>query len=69
MRYASITQRLASLGSEKWAIHAEARRRKQKGEPIIELTIGEPDLPPHDSLLTEATRAMHAGRYRRAFGG
>ncbi len=68
MRYASITERLASLGSEKWAIHIEARRRKDKGEPIIELTIGEPDLPPDDALLTEATRAMHAGRYRYSNG-
>lgn len=68
MRYASITDRLASLGSEKWAVHAEARRRKEKGEPIIELTIGEPDMPPHESLLAEATRAMHAGRYRYSNG-
>lgn len=68
MRYASITDRLASLGSEKWAVHSEARRRKEKGEPIIELTIGEPDMPPHESLLAEATRAMHAGRYRYSNG-
>ncbi|MBD9373924.1 pyridoxal phosphate-dependent aminotransferase [Rhizobium sp. ARZ01] len=68
MRYASITDRLASLGSEKWEIHIEARRRKSKGEPIIELTIGEPDMPPHESLLAEATRAMHAGRYRYSNG-
>ncbi|MDF1631054.1 pyridoxal phosphate-dependent aminotransferase [Mycoplana sp. MJR14] len=68
MRYASITERLASLGSEKWAVHVEARRRRDRGEPIIELTIGEPDLPPHRSLLEEATRAMHAGRYRYSNG-
>ncbi|MCD2183508.1 pyridoxal phosphate-dependent aminotransferase [Rhizobium sp. GN54] len=68
MRYASITERLASLGSEKWAVHVEARRRKDRGEPIIELTIGEPDLPPHRSLLEEATRAMNAGRYRYSNG-
>lgn len=68
MRYASITDRLASLGSEKWAVHAEARCRKSKGEPIIELTIGEPDMPPHESLIAEATRAMHAGRYRYSNG-
>ncbi len=68
MRYASITERLASLGSEKWAVHVEARRRRDRGEPIIELTIGEPDLPPHRSLLEEATRAMDAGRYRYSNG-
>lgn len=68
MRYASITDRLASLGSEKWAVHAAARRIKAEGRPIIELTIGEPDVPPHPSLLDEAERAMRAGRYRYSNG-
>ncbi|WP_411033770.1 pyridoxal phosphate-dependent aminotransferase [Shinella sp. BYT-45] len=68
MRYASITDRLASLGSEKWAIHAEARRMKAEGQPVIELTIGEPDVPPDPALLAEAVRAMHAGRYRYSNG-
>ncbi|RTM00290.1 pyridoxal phosphate-dependent aminotransferase [Ancylobacter aquaticus] len=68
MRYASITDRLARLGSEKWAVHVEARRRKEKGLPIIELTIGEPDLPPHKRLIAEATRSMAAGRHRYSNG-
>ena len=68
MRYASITDRLASLGSEKWAIHAEARRMKAEGQDIIELTIGEPDVPPDPALLAEAVRTMHAGRYRYSNG-
>ncbi len=68
MRYASITDRLQNLGSEKWAIHAEARRMKREGKAIIELTIGEPDVPPDPALLAEAVRAMHAGRYRYSNG-
>ena len=68
MRYASITDRLQNLGSEKWAIHAEARRMKAEGQPVIELTIGEPDVPPDPTLLAEAVRAMHAGRYRYSNG-
>ncbi|MDQ0510558.1 pyridoxal phosphate-dependent aminotransferase [Ancylobacter amanitiformis] len=68
MHYASITDRLASLGSEKWAVHMEARRRRELGEPIIELTIGEPDLPPHAALITEAIRSMNAGRHRYSNG-
>jgi arginine:pyruvate transaminase len=68
MRYASITERLQSLGSEKWAIHAEARHMKAQGQPVIELTIGEPDVPPDPTLLAEAVRAMHAGRYRYSNG-
>ncbi|MFC6447782.1 pyridoxal phosphate-dependent aminotransferase [Shinella zoogloeoides] len=68
MRYASITDRLQNLGSEKWAVHAAARRMKTEGKPVIELTIGEPDVPPDPALLAEATRAMHAGRYRYSNG-
>jgi arginine:pyruvate transaminase len=68
MRYASITDRLQNLGSEKWAIHAEARRMKKEGKAVIELTIGEPDVAPDPMLLSEAVRAMQAGRHRYSNG-
>lgn len=68
MKYASVTKRLAGLGSGKWAIHIEGRRRAAAGIPIIELTIGEPDLPPDPALLAECARAMHAGRTRYSNG-
>ncbi|MCZ4090383.1 pyridoxal phosphate-dependent aminotransferase [Sinorhizobium psoraleae] len=68
MRYASITSRLADLGSGKWTLHIRARQLKASGADIIELTIGEPDLPPDRSLLDECQRAMNAGRYRYSNG-
>lgn len=68
MRYASITDRLSTLGSGKWAVHIEARAMAASGEKIIELTIGEPDLPPDQALLAECARAMHAGRTRYSNG-
>ncbi|MCB5203614.1 pyridoxal phosphate-dependent aminotransferase [Neorhizobium sp. T786] len=68
MRYASITDRLADLGSGRWAVHAEARRMKAAGEDVIELTIGEPDVAPDRALLDEAARAMHSGRIRYSNG-
>ena len=68
MRYASVTDRLADLGSGRWAIHTEARRMKSAGADIIELTIGEPDVAPDKALLDEAARAMHAGRTRYSEG-
>lgn len=68
MRYASITDRLVNLGSEKWAVHVEARRMKAEGADIIELTIGEPDIPPDPALLAECARAMYAGRTRYSNG-
>jgi arginine:pyruvate transaminase len=68
MRYASITDRLAHLGSGRWALHIAARRMKAEGEDVIELTIGEPDVAPDKALLDEAARAMYAGRTRYSNG-
>lgn len=68
MRYASITNRLAGLGSGKWALHIEARATAQAGTPVIELTIGEPDVAPDRALLDECARAMYAGRTRYSNG-
>ncbi|AWI55883.1 pyridoxal phosphate-dependent aminotransferase [Sinorhizobium fredii] len=68
MRYASITSRLADLGSGKWSLHIRARQLKASGADLIELTIGEPDLPPDRALLDECHRAMYAGRYRYSNG-
>ncbi len=68
MRYASITDRLAHLGSGKWAVHLKAREMASEGTPVIELTIGEPDIRPDEALLDEANRAMREGRTRYSNG-
>ena len=62
MKYAAITERLAGLGGAKWEIHAKGRAMKAKGVPVIELTIGEPDVATPDSLKDAAIRSMKAGR-------
>ncbi len=62
MRYASVTDRLAGLGGAKWALHARARALKAAGEEIIELTIGEPDVPTPTRFIEAAARSMAAGR-------
>jgi arginine:pyruvate transaminase len=62
MRYASVTDRLAGLGGAKWALHARARAMKAGGENIIELTIGEPDVPTPPRFVEAAARSMASGR-------
>ncbi|GAI24426.1 unnamed protein product, partial [marine sediment metagenome] len=62
MRYASVTGRLAGLGSDKWAVHIRAREMKRAGHEIIELTIGEPDIPTPTDMLDVAEHAMRSGR-------
>lgn len=62
MIYSPLTQRLQGLGGAKWEIHALARQMKRDGRPVIELTIGEPDVPCPPELIAAATAAMEAGR-------
>jgi arginine:pyruvate transaminase len=62
MRYATVTERLAGLGGAKWAIHARARALAAAGRDVIELTIGEPDVPTPPALADLAAAAMRAGR-------
>ena len=68
MKFAKVTERLSGLGSEKWAVHIEGKRRAAMGEPMIFLSIGEPDLPPPAAILDEAYHQMKAGRLRYADG-
>lgn len=65
---ASITGRLTDLGAARWALHFETRRRIAAGENIIELTIGEPDIPVNEALIDVAEKAMRAGRTRYSNG-
>ena len=66
MRYATITDRLSGLGSEKWAVHIEGKRRAAHGENLIFLSIGEPDAPPPAAIFDMVDRQMRAGRTRYA---
>jgi arginine:pyruvate transaminase len=62
MKYAAITDRLAGLGGAKWEVHARARELKSQGRDVIELTIGEPDVPTPAELIDVASRSMASGR-------
>ncbi|MGB9142860.1 MAG: pyridoxal phosphate-dependent aminotransferase [Aestuariivirga sp.] len=66
MKFSSITQRLAGLGSDKWAVHIEGKRRAGAGEDLIFLSIGEPDAPPPTAIMDVAEKQMRAGRYKYA---
>lgn len=62
MRYSPLTHRLQGLAGAKWEIHRLARQMKAEGREVIELTIGEPDVPCPPDLLAAAHEAMLAGR-------
>ena len=68
MKFAPISDRLAGLGAAKWAVHSESLKRAALGQPIIILSIGEPDLPPPAKVLDQATKSMRSGRTLYAAG-
>jgi arginine:pyruvate transaminase len=68
MKLANIVDRLSGLGSEKWAVHAEGKRRAAAGEPMIFLSIGEPDAQPPEAILEVARRQMKPGRLAYSAG-
>ncbi|AUQ64738.1 pyridoxal phosphate-dependent aminotransferase [Phaeobacter inhibens] len=62
MRMTDVTRRLAGLGGAKWEVHLTAREMIAAGADIIEMTIGEPDVPTPEALMQTAGAAMMAGR-------
>jgi len=68
MRYAAITERLRTLGGDKWAVHNAARARRDAGEEILELTIGEPDISPAPELIEHCVASLRAGRTQYSNG-
>ncbi|UWQ93414.1 pyridoxal phosphate-dependent aminotransferase [Rhodobacteraceae bacterium M382] len=62
MKTAAITDRLAGLGGAKWDLYQKARDMVAKGADIVEMTIGEPDVPTPASLSGAAITALQAGR-------
>ncbi|MGI9354624.1 MAG: pyridoxal phosphate-dependent aminotransferase [Rhizobiaceae bacterium] len=65
---ASVLERVAALGTERWAVHFEGRRRAMEDPDFIELTIGEPDLPTPLELVDVACKAMKTGRTKYSVG-
>jgi arginine:pyruvate transaminase len=68
LKLSTTVERLQGLGSDKWAVHIEGRRRQAAGEDMIFLSIGEPDLLPPQSIKDVAYKAMLDGRTRYSGG-
>lgn len=62
MRLTAITERLAGLGGGKWEVHLKARAMADAGADLVEMTIGEPDVPTPQDLRDAAALALQSGR-------
>ena len=62
MRMTAIVERLQDLGEDNWALYKLARGMLEDGEDIIELAIGEPDIPTPDYIIESLQRSLTNGR-------
>jgi len=67
-RYASRTDRLAGLGSERWAVHQRAIVRQSAGDEIVMLSIGERDTPTPAAIVDAAIDSLRRGRIHYSVG-
>lgn len=70
MRYAPLVRRIAGSGAGAWDVHIEAARRREAGEDIIFLTVGDPDQDPPEDVIeaTVASLRRHRTGYAPILG-
>ena len=66
MKFASLTERIRSKGSEAWNLHFEAARRMETGEvppdAYLLLSVGDPDFDTPRVITDAAITSLNAGR-------
>ncbi|MES0862661.1 pyridoxal phosphate-dependent aminotransferase [Ruegeria sp. SCPT10] len=62
MKTTTVTKRLAGLGGAKWGVHLKARELIKAGTDIVEMTIGEPDVPVSEALVEATVTSLRAQR-------
>ncbi len=70
MKFSPLVERIAGEGSDAWEIHYKARAAAERGEDVIVLSIGDPELDTPAPVLERALDSLKAGdiRYTPAAG-
>jgi arginine:pyruvate transaminase len=61
MNYSKLTDRIAGEGSAAWDLHFQAMQRKAAGEPVIVLSVGDPDFDTPSAVVDAAVQSLRAG--------
>ncbi len=61
MQYSSLVGRIAGEGADAWVIHYAARAAQERGEDVILLSVGDPDLETPAPVLERAIERLRAG--------
>src|SRR6202795_4106817 len=61
MRYSSLVKRIAGDCADAWVIHYTARMGEERGEDVICLSVGDPDLDTPAPVLERAIERLGGG--------
>src|SRR5882724_821161 len=61
MRYSPLVKRIAGDGADAWLIHYEARAAHERGEDVILLSVGDPDLETPAPVVERAIERLRGG--------
>ena len=61
MRYSSLVERISGEGADAWVIHYAARAAHERGEDVIMLSVGDPDLDTPAPVLERAIERLRSG--------
>ncbi len=62
MKFASVVDRLDTAAAYAWAIHDKAKERRNNGEDVILLSVGDPDFGTPPAITEAAITSLRAGR-------
>jgi len=70
MQYSPLVKRIAGEGADAWRVHYAARAAAERGEDVVLLSVGDPDLESPAPVLERAIERLRAGdtHYTPAMG-
>src|ERR1700761_591465 len=70
MKYSPLVNRIGGEGAEAWIVHTAAREAQLRGEDVVVLSIGDPEIEVPEPVLQQAIDRLRAGdlRYTPAAG-
>ena len=61
MKFSSLVGRVSGEGADAWDTHALARKAQERGEDVILLSVGDPDLDSPAAVVERAIESLRAG--------
>jgi aspartate/methionine/tyrosine aminotransferase len=61
MKFSPLVKRIGGEGSDAWRTHSEAAAARDRGEDVIILSIGDPDINAPDAVIERAVERLRGG--------